>query len=61
MPNSFVDKFSGGESKWQKAKKVAKSQGKGDNYAYIMGIFKKMVGAQTARLLSIVTRIKASM
>jgi hypothetical protein len=30
------------EEKWQKAKEVAQDQGKGENYAYIMGIYKKM-------------------
>lgn len=30
------------EEKWQKAKDIAKEQGKADNYAYIMGIYKKM-------------------
>jgi len=30
------------EEKWDKAKGLAKSQGKAENYAYIMGIYKKM-------------------
>jgi hypothetical protein len=30
------------EEKWQKAKAIAEEQGKGDNWAYIMGIYKKM-------------------
>jgi len=30
------------EKKWSKAKEIAKEKGEGDNYAYIMGIYKKM-------------------
>lgn len=30
------------EEKWQKAKDVAKEQGRAEDYAYIMGIYKKM-------------------
>jgi hypothetical protein len=30
------------EEKWQKAKAVAKEKGEGENYALIMGIYKKM-------------------
>jgi len=30
------------EHKWQKAKEIAQKAGKGDNYAYIMGIYKRM-------------------
>jgi len=30
------------EEKWQKAKAVARDRGQGDNYALIMGIYKKM-------------------
>ena len=30
------------EEKWQKAKDIAKEQGKAENYAYITGIYKKM-------------------
>lgn len=30
------------EHKWQKAKELAKEQGKPENYAYIMGIYKSM-------------------
>lgn len=30
------------EHKWQKAKELAEEQGKPDNYAYIMGIYKSM-------------------
>jgi len=30
------------EKKWQKAKSIAKEQGKDEDYAYIMGIYKKM-------------------
>jgi len=34
------------EKKWSKAKKLAKKSGKGKNYAYIMGIYKKMKGGK---------------
>lgn len=30
------------EEKWQKAKAIARERGDGDNYALIMGIYKKM-------------------
>lgn len=30
------------EHKWEKAKEVAKEQGHGEDYAYIMGVYKKM-------------------
>lgn len=30
------------EEKWQKAKDIAAEQGKAENYAYIMGIYKNM-------------------
>jgi hypothetical protein len=30
------------EEKWQKAKSIAKKKGQGENYALIMGIYKKM-------------------
>lgn len=40
MPVAWVED----EDKWEKAKELAKKQGKGDNYAYIVGIYKKMGG-----------------
>lgn len=30
------------EEKWDKAKELAQEQGKAENYAYIMGIYKRM-------------------
>lgn len=30
------------EEKWEKAKSIAKEKGEADNYALIMGIYKKM-------------------
>ena len=30
------------EDKWKKASEIAKKSGQKDNYAYIMGIYKKM-------------------
>ena len=41
MPTNVV-KTKADEEKWQKAKDLAAEQGKKDNYAYIMGIYKKM-------------------
>lgn len=41
MPANVV-KTPAEEKKWDKAKELAEKAGKGDNYAYIMGIFKKM-------------------
>lgn len=41
MPSNVVDSEKD-EEKWEKAKKQAKKQGKGDDYEYIMGIYKKM-------------------
>jgi hypothetical protein len=45
VPSTYVKKFSEGEKYWNKAKQKADEEGKGDNYAYITSIFKKMVGA----------------
>jgi len=41
MPTN-VGKTPADEKKWQKAKARAKEQGKAENYAYIMGIYKSM-------------------
>ena len=41
MPTNVV-KTPADEKKWQKAKARAKEQGKAENYAYIMGIYKQM-------------------
>lgn len=41
MPTNVV-KTKEDERLWQKAKARAKEQGKADNYAYIMGIYKQM-------------------
>lgn len=43
MPANVV-KSERDEKLWNKAKKKAKEQGKGEDYAYIMGIYKKMKG-----------------
>jgi len=32
------------EELWKKAKKIAEEEGESENYAYIMGILKKMLG-----------------
>lgn len=52
MPQAFVKKIaskhhvsiSTAEKKWEKAKKLAKDQGQENNYAYITGIFKHLMG-----------------
>ena len=52
MPQPYVDKIvrekgiskSEAESKWATAERLAREQGRSGDYAYIMGIFKKMVG-----------------
>lgn len=41
MPENVVDSKKDHE-KWEKAKEQAKKQGKGDDYGYIMTIYKKM-------------------
>lgn len=41
MPTNVV-KTPREEHKWQDAKRIAAQEGRGKNYAYIMGIFKKM-------------------
>jgi len=51
MPNSYIQKLAKSgkgtlrdlEKKWKKAVEIAKSDGEADNYAYITGIFKKMI------------------
>jgi hypothetical protein len=43
MPVSVV-KTKEDEKAWKKAKKQAEKQGQGDNYAYIMSIYKNMTG-----------------
>lgn len=41
MPTNVV-KTQADEEKWQKAKAIAAAKGEGENYAYIMGIYKRM-------------------
>jgi len=47
MPTNVV-KAPEDEKKWQAAKAQAKKQGKGDNHAYIMAIYKSMKGEKKA-------------
>jgi len=47
MPTNVV-KTPEDEKKWQAAKAQAKKQGKGDNHAYIMAIYKSMKGEKKA-------------
>lgn len=52
MPLPYIDKMSKKhkkskeelEHKWSKAKELAKKSGKENNYGYITGIFKRMIG-----------------
>ena len=54
MPATVIQSFSKKTGKsveeleklWKKAKKVAEEQGRKDDYAYIVGIFKKMLGIE---------------
>lgn len=39
-----MPKFIASESKWEEAKRAAAKQGRANDYAYIMGIYKKMGG-----------------
>lgn len=41
MPSNVV-KNKEDEKKWEKAKQIAEDAGQKENYAYIMGIYKKM-------------------
>lgn len=47
MPTSVV-KTARDERLWEKAKSQASSEGKSGNYAYIMGIYKRMKARQGA-------------
>jgi hypothetical protein len=52
MPNAYIKKLSDEgkgsedelEKKWKKAKELAQERGREDDYAYVTGIFKKMIG-----------------
>jgi hypothetical protein len=52
MPNAVINSFAEKTGKsvaevdklWNKAKEIAKEAGEGENYAYITGIVKKMLG-----------------
>lgn len=52
MPNAVINSFAEKTGKsvaevdklWNKAKEIAKEEGEGENYAYITGIVKKMLG-----------------
>lgn len=58
MPQSWIKD----EEKWKKAKSVAKKQGKEKNYAYVAGIYKRMISNESTSLyqeyLSIITEAK---
>lgn len=52
MPNAYIQKLAKKgkfdedelERRWSKAKKLAADKGEAGNYAYVTGIFKRMVG-----------------
>jgi hypothetical protein len=46
------------EQKWSKAKALAERQGRGGDYAYIMGIYKRMAGLSKALRLVIYTPVQ---
>jgi len=50
MPASVV-KTKKDEEHWKRAKEIAADQGQKDNYAYIMGIFKKMSGKKSEAII----------
>jgi hypothetical protein len=45
------------EKKWEKAKSIAKKEGKGDNWAYVVGICQQMGGCKEATNEDIVNLI----
>jgi len=55
MPTAYIKKLAKKgfgsvkelEKKWEKAKKIASEEGHKDDYAYIMGIFKRMLGIKS--------------
>jgi len=69
MPNSYVTKLADkhgmsvdkAEEHWSKAKDRAAAEGKGDDYAYITGIFKRMMGetavTQVVAKMNVTTRL----
>ncbi len=42
MPRSWILD----EDKWEKAKEIARKQGRGNDYAYIVGIYRRMGGRE---------------
>ena len=59
MPTNVV-KTPEDEEKWQKAKARAAEQGKADNYAYIMGVYKSMNPDRFASSQRVATRYAAA-
>lgn len=65
MPTSYIEKLSREgkgsveslEKKWDEAKAQAKKEGKGKDFAYITGIFKRMAGVSESMVLAAVTSI----
>ena len=52
MPKTIAGKPKD-EEKWDKAEELAGKQGRGDDYAYIMGIYKRMMGLEKSMKLVI--------
>lgn len=66
MPTPYVRKLAKkhkttvkkSEKEWEKAKKQAAKQGKGDNFAYITGIYKRIMGEKSMLLNRVLSRIE---
>jgi hypothetical protein len=58
MPTSTIKKFAKkkgisikkSEKRWKKAKELAKEKGKKENWSYIMGIYKRMMGVSESHV-----------
>lgn len=71
MPTAYIKKLAKEghgtvqslEKKWDEAKAAAKKEGKGENFAYVTGIFQKMLGAHVfneGAVLEAKARLQAS-
>lgn len=63
MPTGFVKKMAKkhkmsvdkSEKLWDRAKEIADKQGKGDNFAFITGIYKNMLSESFVKYIEIIT------
>lgn len=66
MPSEYVKKLATkkgvsakeAERKWDKAKKLAADEGHAEDFAYITGIFKRMMGETSSVLEQTLARLK---